>query len=325
MVYAVEDDQTIPADGMVSAYALCVGPHAIRSRGGRSTVEIGDPAASPRAGVILNCGSILATTLRFGDAEGLVYTSGHRNEIASGIEGRRGIIFFGPGCVRLTGSNNYRGGTVVDSGTVIVARTAGTGLGTGDVKVCSGGTLVVEGVVDGKVVLERDSYLILDGGTIGGIAIQYGGHMATGGILEGGGTIRGASDVRGTICARKAMGVLTFAGPVKFATTSFYWSLTALDDTPGGEGKYWNSLEFNLPTSFGTPDDPIWILLEFPNIPNPDSGHPFWSHPRRWLLARFDDSQDLYYNQGNFVFTRGSFGILQTRHEAFLVYEPWAP
>ncbi len=120
------------------------------------------------------------------------------------------------------------------------------------------------------------------------------------------------------------MGVLTFAGPVSFATTSFYWRLTRLDDTPGNEGMYWNSLVFNLPTSFGTLDDPIWILLEFPDIRDPDTDDPFWRDRHRWLLAHFNDSHYLYYDRGKFTFAHGSFAIRQTRHQAFLTYEPWA-
>ncbi len=315
-VYAVKSNQEIADGQTATAYAICIGPHTIQSAGGKTTLQIGNLRSSAQAGVNLNGGTIAATTLQFGSREGLIYTSPSGGTITSHISGQGGITCFGPGTLKLTGTNSYSGGTVVNSGQVIVANARGTGLGSDDVLVRAGGTLLVDGDgahVTGKLALERDSHVILAGGTIGGIAVKYRGHECKGGILEGFGTIAGPSHVSGTISAGKNIGFLTFQDKVSFTVTSVHWTLTALDDTPGHEGTHWNALVCNTPTSLGTPHDHIAVILDFRGIPGPDSAHPFWRHRHRWLLARLALGSQSNCDPRNSIFTGGSFGMTITQ------------
>ncbi len=172
-IYHVESDQTIAAGREAKAYAMCLDPHRVVRVAGDAALRIGNDRRSPVAGVILNGGTIAGGTLSFEDREGLIY-SGQRGpaaaRITSDISGCRGITFFGPGEIRLDGANWYRGGTEIHSGWVVVENTTGTGLGSDDVLVRTGGTLVIHAGarVAGKVSLERGSHLILKGGAIGG-------------------------------------------------------------------------------------------------------------------------------------------------------------
>ncbi|NEE14962.1 phosphatase PAP2 family protein [Streptomyces sp. SID7499] len=76
------------------------------------------------------------------------------------IEGDGGLTKRGSGTLTLTGHNRYRGGTVLESGTLVAA--SPNALGEGDVRV-AGGTLRAAGVlrVRGSYVQERESTLEL--------------------------------------------------------------------------------------------------------------------------------------------------------------------
>ncbi|MFD7247078.1 phosphatase PAP2 family protein [Streptomyces massasporeus] len=76
------------------------------------------------------------------------------------IEGDGGLTKRGSGTLTLTGHNRYRGGTVLESGTLVAA--SPNALGEGDVRV-TGGTLRAPGVlrVRGSYVQERESTLEL--------------------------------------------------------------------------------------------------------------------------------------------------------------------
>jgi autotransporter-associated beta strand protein len=61
------------------------------------------------------------------------------------------LIFNGPGSLTLTASNNFSGNTAVNSGTLIVNNTAGSGTGSGVVTVGPGATLAGTGAIGGIV------------------------------------------------------------------------------------------------------------------------------------------------------------------------------
>ena len=333
-VYAVEDRQAIPRGQTANAYAVCVGRHGIHSAGPDTTLRLnGD--RSGQAGLILNNGRIGAATVEFGDAEGLIYTGGTDGRITSAISGRSGVTFFGPGKLTLSGDNSYTGGTVVNSGEVVVANTTGTGLGFGDVLVRPGAKLTVDGAaahVAGKISLQRNANMVLNGGTIGGISVDYGHYMDLAG-LSGYGTIAGSAEISGMLRAGDRIGRLTFGGPVSFSKTSFYWTLAALDDTAGHEGVHWNSLVFDGITNFrpGFDYHDFLVLLNFTDTtPDPDTDHPFWRRPHRWLLARYNIAPQyfwFYSNAGNFDYKNGHFKVkLDSPHRiVYLTYKPRRP
>jgi hypothetical protein len=207
-----------------------------------------------------------------------------------------------------------------------VANTEGAGL-TGPVSVSAAATLVVEGKaasVSGPVNIAQDSYLVLNGGTVGPLTIAYGGYLVDGGVLEGYGTVAGTASVSGTIRAGANIGTTTFRDRATFLDTYFYWTLNALDGTPGNQGVHWNSLAFEGDTLFGADDNPVMLLLEFRGIPDPNSGHPFWNQPHRWLLAQFpsDSPWQAWYDYENFDYVAGSFTVELVGNQAQLVYTP---
>jgi autotransporter-associated beta strand protein len=77
----------------------------------------------------------------------------------------------GPGTVDIRSANTYGGGTVVNSGTLRVNNTSGSGTGSGTVTVRSGATLGGTGTIGGQVVLEPGA--ILDpGNSIGTLSMS---------------------------------------------------------------------------------------------------------------------------------------------------------
>ncbi len=116
---------------------------------GNATLTVGNGAG--QAGVILNGGTISATTLAFGAAEGVVYTSSAGGQISSQITGTsaQGLTVFGPGTLVLSTSagNTYTGTTTINGGILAVNNTSGSGTGSGNVVVNSTGTLAGNGTL----------------------------------------------------------------------------------------------------------------------------------------------------------------------------------
>ena len=144
-VYNVDTDISVAANATPHVYALKVGSHNIAG-GTSSTLDVG-PQAAGQAGVILNGGTISATNLNFGPAEGIIYTGAFGGTISSVIQGSGGITTFGPGNLILLTANTYSGNTTIQSGTVIASNFSGNGsvTGSGAVIVNQSATLEIYG------------------------------------------------------------------------------------------------------------------------------------------------------------------------------------
>lgn len=93
------------------------------------------------------------------------------------------LVKTGQGRLELTGNNTYAGGTVVTAGTLLVNNTAGSGVGTGSVRVQGGAVLGGTGVIaptgaNGLTV--EDGGTIAPGASIGVLGINLG--STTGGV-----------------------------------------------------------------------------------------------------------------------------------------------
>jgi fibronectin-binding autotransporter adhesin len=66
--------------------------------------------------------------------------------------GTRSLTITGPGTTVLTAANTYTGGTIINSGKLLIKNTTGSGTGTGAVTVNSTGTLAGNGIISGAGV-----------------------------------------------------------------------------------------------------------------------------------------------------------------------------
>jgi autotransporter-associated beta strand protein len=174
-VYEVNNPQTVNANSTASVYALKVGPYTVASGGGTTTLAVGSGGVGQQAGVILNGGTLSTTFLDFNNAEAVIYSSRANGTINSVIRGDGGLTSFGPGRLALTANNTYRGGTVVQSGTLAAMNLAmGPGdsaTGPGPVTVNTEAALLIAGrgaQVTGKISAQNGGTLALAGGTAAG-------------------------------------------------------------------------------------------------------------------------------------------------------------
>jgi len=122
------------------------------SNGGTSRVELFGNGSLSSSQSPVNIGSL--------EGDGIVSSpitlSVGRNNLSTTFSGllqsSLHLIKVGKGAFTLTGANTYTAGTVVNSGTLVVANTTGSGTGTGSVQV-NGGTLSGSGVIAGMVTL----------------------------------------------------------------------------------------------------------------------------------------------------------------------------
>ncbi len=77
----------------------------------------------------------------------------------------------GSGVLTLSGNNPYANGTTIDGGTLLVNNTSGSGTGTGDVTVNSGGTLGGKGIITGNVTVNSGGALS-PGASIGTLTLN---------------------------------------------------------------------------------------------------------------------------------------------------------
>jgi fibronectin-binding autotransporter adhesin len=91
-------------------------------------------------------------------------------------------LLTGNGQVALTNANTYTGGTVINSGTLLVNNLSGSGTGTGSITVNSGGTLGGNGTASGAVSILSGGHLAP--GTSTGTLTVGGLSMATGSIYD---------------------------------------------------------------------------------------------------------------------------------------------
>ncbi len=191
-------------------YALRVGAFTL-TNSGTTTVNGGAASAtnSGMGGVILNptatASTITGGVLAFGSSEAVIYNgSGAGNgTIASQITGAAGLTKFGPGTLALTStSNNYTGGTTINSGTLWITNEAQ--LGTAATININGGATLLLGDASNSPSLAAGRDIVLGPGiqnivkwsrksaTIAGIisgsgGVNFGDNTAWGGDGGGGG------------------------------------------------------------------------------------------------------------------------------------------
>jgi autotransporter-associated beta strand protein len=325
-IYEVNNPQTVNPNSTASVYALKVGPFTVASGGGTTVLAVGSGATGQQSGIILNGGTISTTFLDFDNAEAVIYSSLASGTINSVIRGDGGLTSFGPGRLVLTANNTYRGGTVVQSGTLAAMNTAmnssDSATGPGPVTVNTEAMLLIAGgaQVTGMVTAQNGGTLALAGGTAAGAV-----NVDCISFLEGFGTISGPAVINGVINAGPTIGTLTFTDSVTFnGGTVFTWTLGALDDTPGHEGLSWNWLRFttpdgtlnlgDMPGCFSM-DNQFGITMAFASgVPDPNSGHPFWNESHTWLLFEATSAtgfDQLNYGRGTGPrFLQGSFQLM---------------
>ena len=69
----------------------------------------------------------------------------------------------GGGTLRLTGANTYQGGTTIETGTLVVDNSTGSGTGSGSVTVATGALLTGDGSVSGSVLMQNGAPVYASG------------------------------------------------------------------------------------------------------------------------------------------------------------------
>jgi autotransporter-associated beta strand protein len=115
-----------------------------------------------------------------------VTTAAHTATVSSKISGSNGLTKDGAGKAILTGANDYSGGTILTSGTLLANNSSGSATGTGNVTV-NGGTFGGTGAVSGAVTA-NNSGTIAPGGSAattiesldlgGALTFNTGSHLA---------------------------------------------------------------------------------------------------------------------------------------------------
>jgi autotransporter-associated beta strand protein len=89
--------------------------------------------------------------------------------VSGALSGSGGLVKSGGGVLQLQGANTYSGGTVVDDGTLWV--NAGSGTGSGNVRVTAGGVLKGGGTVAGNVSVEANG-ILSPGDLVGTMSVE---------------------------------------------------------------------------------------------------------------------------------------------------------
>lgn len=336
-VFDANASQAISGGATAQVYALRVGAVTV---GGGGTLEVGSQTGG-QAGIILNSGTISASSVNFGSAEGLVYTRGAGGTISSVIHGSNGLTVFGPGSLTLMAANTYTGPTYINSGTLIADNTSGSITGAGAVTVEPNATLEISGPSasaggSGRTVVTGGATLLLNGGTVAGPLT-----MNVGSFLLGTGVISGANTVSGMVGSNSLdpghsgfAGVenVTFTNSTTFNSSTIYsWRLNALDDTPADAGTAWSLLTFTTGTGnqLGVPGSPFSITLDLaPGLPDPNSGNVYWNKPHQWLAATAPQGfHKIYYDFNFAAYSQGSFAVAIGGSGAgvYVVYAPLVP
>lgn len=319
-IYAADTDQAISTNGTAKVYALQVNESEVS--GTNATLEVGSQQAGDSAGVILNGGTISASSLDFGAAEGVIYASEAGGAISSTITSSAGLTTFGPGTVALSGDNTstLSGTVTVNSGTLSAQSAQGSATGSANVSVQAGATLSVSGAgaVAGNVSVQNNGTLLLSGGTISGnVTVAEVGQSSAnpGGTLAGSGTLSGSTTARGVITSGASGGNITFEGSADLNSSQFFWQLDSLTDDASQAGIEWNLLTFLGDSQVGSEDAPVTIYLQFAaGVITPDTADPFWMTDHEWKI--WDFSQAISYSwddsgDGNTSFNYGNFDVVE--------------
>ncbi|MBC2603368.1 autotransporter outer membrane beta-barrel domain-containing protein [Puniceicoccus vermicola] len=244
----VTTNQTVSGSQII--YALRVGDGV--EVGGSGTLNVGSGTTGSSGGVILNGGRLANAETRFGQGQGVVYTSSRGGQIDSTITTADGVLYYGPGMVNVTAANTYSGGTLVQDGHLQVRNSSGSATGTEAVLISRNGVVSGDGSIAGSVEVE-------------GIVVP--GVFGTTGDLT--------------------PSTLTVGGDVFFATDSILdWTLVSLtDDSLGGAaGADWGFLSVGGALSF---DEDSTLRLNFEGVAGPESGNAFWATQRLWSFISF--------------------------------------
>ena len=95
------------------------------------------------------------------------------------------LIKQGGGTLTLTGSNTYSGATSVNGGTLLVNNTTGSGTGTSNVTVNSGGTLGGSGTILGDVIVNSNGTSSVSGVIQGAVTVNSGATLSGTGVIQG--------------------------------------------------------------------------------------------------------------------------------------------
>jgi len=181
-----------------------------------ATVDIGELGGTSGASVGTGTLSPANTTWRVGGKN----TSA---TFAGTIANDASLIKVGTGTWTLTGANTYSGGTVVNSGTLLVNNTSGNGTGSGAVAV-SGGTLGGSGTINGLVTVQSGGTLAPGAGnSTAGTALTMYNNLT---LLTGSTNIMRVSvDNANNDIVNVSSGTVTYAGTLTILTN-------ATDTTP---------------------------------------------------------------------------------------------
>ncbi|SEP40521.1 autotransporter-associated beta strand repeat-containing protein [Rhodospirillales bacterium URHD0017] len=330
MIYQVVNLQTLDA-GAIQVAALQMNLGGIYGQG---TLLVGSQQSGDVAGVILNCALLGISTLAFGEAEAVIYTSGiiGAGTVTSVIKGLGGLTVCGPGWLTLLGNSaSTLSGTInVNSGGLGAAGPGATG--SADISVNAGSTLLVAAAVPGTVTVQQYGTLYLAGGTVAGaLTIESIGSTSDlpGGTLQGYGTVSGTATIGGIIQCGPTVGLITFSGDATISNESaFYWQLQSpCDNGTSTPGTGWNALQFLTPGSSIGADGAVRIFLDFSVIGgDPDSGiNPtFWESDLTWTIATFPSgaTPNCSMTHGNFIYTSGAFCVCVTGNVVNLMWKP---
>ena len=332
MIYQVVNLQTLDAAVQVAALQMNLGGIY-----GQGSLLVGSQQSGDVAGLILNAALLGISTLSFGEAEAVIYTSGiiGTGTVTSVIVGSGGLTLCGPGWLGLQGNSaNTLSGTInVNSGGLIAAGPGATG--SADISVNAGSTLLVSaGAVPGTVTVQQYGTLYLAGGTVAGaLTIEPIGSTSDlpGGTLQGYGTVSGTATIGGIIQCGPTVGLISFSGDATISSElAFYWQLQSpCDNGTSTPGSGWNALQFLTTGSSIGADGAVRIFLDFSVIGgDPDSGtNPtFWKSDLTWTIATFPSgaTPSCSVTHGNFIYNSGAFCVCVTGNVVNLMWQPGA-
>jgi fibronectin-binding autotransporter adhesin len=190
---------------------------------------------TPRRIVLQNNATLAATaSFTIEETQGITLESGTATLssgnavqmlIASSISGEGGLRKTGPGNVRLTGTNSYTGGTVIDQGIIGITSDASLGAVSGRLKL-NNGTLVAAqnntgGATNNGTVVNADRVIVLGNGTVNNIDAQNGLFFEYNGVI-------GEENSEGAAASMRYGFVSTRQGTVRLGGLNTYNGSTTL-------------------------------------------------------------------------------------------------
>lgn len=206
-------------------------------------------------------GAILDTTGATGGSMQLNFAG--TTTFSNGVTGSAGITKTGAGTVILGGTSGYTGATTVNAGTLEIASGGSTHASSAVTVNNSGSALVVNGTVNGSLMMNAST------------------------TLSGTGTIAGNATVQGTHNAGNATaGVQTFGSDLTYSggTSVVNWEL--IDNLTSGRGTNFDGINVSGLLDFA---DATTINLAFNGTGSDvDWNDSLWSSDQTWLLYQVD-------------------------------------